>query len=393
MKTYFKQYIRNLDYMMLFCYLFLCLFGLVMIYSSSQMVAIRLEQQDPDFFYNKQLFFIQLAWPLFFLMAIIPYRRWSNVKWLGFMTVILVALMIWVFFFGIEANGSQSWINVFGLTTFQPSEYAKLFIIIYFAGAFYNKSSKKEMGSIQALTLQDLNAPIAIWLFILLAVSLETDLGAVIILFVIAMSIIFASGLKGRILKKFMLVITFFGTIVVIGAIILKWDSIINSSRSARFTSYLNPFEYADSFGFQIVNGYYAIGSGGLGGLGLGQSVQKLGYLPEPHTDFIMAIISEELGILGVSAVLLCLGYISLKGFWIAMNTKQVMPRIIAAGVATWIAFQTCINVGGLAGLIPLTGVTLPFISYGGSSILMLSLAVGILLNVSTLYKMENRKS
>lgn len=393
MKTYFKNYIRNLDYIMLFCYLFLCLFGLVMIYSSSQMVAIRLEQQDPDFFYNKQLFFLKIAWPLFFLMAIIPYKRWNNVKILGAMTIALIIIMLWVAFFGIEANGSQSWINVFGITTFQPSEYAKFFIIIYFAGAFYNKSIKKQYGSIQELTLNDLLKPIALWLMILLFVSIETDLGAVMILFVIAVSIIFASGLKGRILKKFMLAITFFGTIVVIGGVLFKWDSIMNSSRGGRFTSYLNPFEYADSLGFQVVNGYYAIGSGGLSGLGLGQSVQKLGYLPEPHTDFIMAIISEELGILGVGAVLLCIGYIVLRGFWIAMNTKQVMPRIIAAGVATWIAFQTFINVGGLSGLIPLTGVTLPFISSGGSSILMLSLAVGILLNVSTLYKIENRKS
>ena len=142
-----------------------------------------------------------------------------------------------------------------------------------------------------------------------------------------------------------------------------------------------------------MVNSYYAIGGGGLEGRGLGQSIQKLGYLPEPQTDFIMAIIMEELGIWGVLIVLCGLGFIVYKGFSIALRTKDPLARMIAAGIASWIGWQTFINLGGVTGLIPLTGVTLPFISYGGTSIIILSLAMGILINVSMFEKVERKKT
>ena len=157
--------------------------------------------------------------------------------------------------------------------------------------------------------------------------------------------------------------------------------------------SYLNPFEYEDGSGHQVVNSYYAIGGGGLEGRGLGQSIQKLGYLPEPQTDFIMAIIMEELGIWGVLIVLGGLGFIVYKGFSIALRTKDPLARMIAAGIASWIGWQSFINLGGVTGLIPLTGVTLPFISYGGTSIIILSLAMGILINVSMFEKVERKKT
>ena len=160
-----------------------------------------------------------------------------------------------------------------------------------------------------------------------------------------------------------------------------------------RIKAFLNPFEYAEGSGLQVINGYIAIGSGGLEGVGLGQSIQKLGYLPEPQTDFIMAIIAEELGLLGVIIVLGGLGFIVFRGIVIALKTKDPLARMIAAGIASWIAIQTFINLGGLSGLIPLTGVTLPFISYGGSSILVLSFAMGILINVSMYEKLEKRKN
>lgn len=390
MKRYFTLLFKNLDYWLLFTYIFLSLFGLVMIYSASQMTAIRTEGKTPDYFYLKQLTNLKVG-AFFFLVALIfPYKNLSNKKLLGFLMIVMIILEIWLTFFGVAGDtGSQSWIYLGG-KSFQPSEYAKLFIIVYFAGSFYNKSNNQ--GTIQKLRLNDITAPIFIWLLIIVFVGLETDLGAVGIIFMIAVGLIFSSGMQGKVLMKFATVMISVGVIALGLLLLIKRDSIFTASRIGRFTSFRNPFEYADGSGLQIINGYYAIGNGGLQGLGLGQSIQKLGYLPHPHTDFIMAIIAEELGIVGVVLTLGGIGFIVLRALWIAFTTKDVLARMLAAGIATWIGFQTFVNVGGLSGIIPLTGVTLPFISYGGTSIFLLSLAMGILINVSTFYKIEKRK-
>ena len=363
-----------------------------MIYSSSMMVAIVYKDAAPDFYYKKQLLNLVIAAPLFIAAVIMPYRRLSSKPVLVMLMIAMVILEIWVTFagHGREDTGSQSWISLFGLVNFQPSEFAKLFVIIYFAGSFYNKSLKKD--SIQLLSVDDIKEPLGIWLAILGCVAIETDIGAVGIIFIVAMSVIVASGMKNKVLVRIGGLIGGLGLAVISFLFLVKRDSIFTEGRMGRFTSYLNPFEYADGSGHQVINGYFAIGSGGLEGKGLGQSVQKLGYLPEPQTDFIMAIVAEELGLLGVSIVLFGIGFIVLRGFWIAMTTQDPLARMLAAGISTWIGFQTFINLGGLSGLIPLTGVTLPFISYGGTSIILLSLAMGILINISTYYKLEKRK-
>lgn len=166
----------------------------------------------------------------------------------------------------------------------------------------------------------------------------------------------------------------------------------MTDSRKGRILSYLNPFDYIQGSGFQIANGYIAIGSGGVKGHGLGNSIQKMGYLPEPHTDVIMAIISEELGILGVAVVIGGLGFIVLRALIIALKAKDPHARMLAAGIGSMIGVQTFVNLGGLTGIIPLTGVPLPFISYGGTSVILMSIAVGILMNVSMFVKYENKK-
>ena len=362
-----------------------------MIYSASQMTAIRVEGQAPNFFYERQLSNLKIGALIFLVALVFPFRNLSSKGILWMLMIGMIVLEVWLIAFGYgkEEVGSQSWIYIGG-KSFQPSEYMKLFVIVYFAGVFYNKSRKHD--SIQKLKLNDITAPISVWLFILLMVGLETDLGAAIIIFSIAMGLLISSGLTGKVLVKFIVVIGGFGSLLMGLLLLIKKDAIFTESRLGRFSAYRNPFEYSDGSGNQIINGYYAIGNGGLEGLGLGQSIQKLGYLPHPHTDFIMAIIAEELGILGVLITLGGLGFIVLKALYIAVTTKDVLARMLAAGIATWIGVQTIVNVGGLTGLIPLTGVTLPFISYGGTSIFLLSLAMGILINVSTFYKIDKRK-
>ena len=391
MNKYLKRYAQNFDYPLFFTVLILSLFGLVMIYSSSMMVAIVIEGEAPDYFYVKQVKNLIVAFFAFTVAAFFPYKHFANKNIMLLLTVVLIVLFTWlkVAGHGAEDVGSQSWIKVPGLGNFQPSEYAKLFIILYFAGAFYRKAQKYTLEKLQPT---EIFYPIFLWILVVACVAFETDLGAVIILCGIAVSVVAASGIPFKTFWKFFGVLGAFGGIILATLYAFKGE-ILTPNRMGRIQSYFNPFDYEDKFGHQVVNSYYAIGGGGLEGRGLGQSIQKLGYLPEPQTDFIMAIIMEELGIWGVLFVLGGLGFIIFKGFSIALRTKDPLARMISAGIASWIGFQSFINLGGVTGLIPLTGVTLPFISYGGTSIIMLSLAMGILVNISMFEKVERKKS
>ncbi|RUL55940.1 MULTISPECIES: FtsW/RodA/SpoVE family cell cycle protein [Lysinibacillus] len=390
MRKYLAYYVRNFDYPLFFTYVFLCLFGLVMIYSSSMMVSIVYEDGTPDYFYRKQLLNLFVAALAFLVGAFFPYKHFSSKRLMQILLFTTFIFFIWLKIGGYEAGGSKSWINVFNLTMFQPSEFAKLFIILYFAGAFYRKSLNNPMENLEP---NNIVYPILVWLAIIFFVGTETDFGAVLIISGIAVAVILASGIEFKKFLKFFAVITIFGSALIGFILLINGNEILTKNRIGRIKAFLNPFEYEGGSSYQIINGYIAIGSGGLEGVGLGQSVQKLGYLPEPQNDFIMAIIAEELGILGVIIVLGGLGFIVFRGLMIALTTKDPLARMIAAGIASWIAIQTFINLGGLSGLIPLTGVTLPFISYGGTSILLLSLAMGILINVSMYVKLERKKT
>lgn len=390
MRQYLKRYAQNFDYPLFFTVLLLSLFGLVMIYSSSMMVAIR-KEYTPNHYYHKQVINLIVAFLGFLVAAFFPYKHYANKKVMLLLTAVLVVLFTWVKVAGNDevGIGAKSWIHVPGLGNFQPSEYAKLFIILYFAAAFYRKAQKHTFEKLQPT---EIFYPIFLWILVVAGVAFETDLGASIILCGIAVCVVAASGIPFKTFWKFFGVLGAFGG-VIFGILMLFKGDMLTDNRMGRIKSFINPFEYENGSGHQVVNSYYAIGGGGLEGRGLGQSIQKLGYLPEPQTDFIMAIIMEELGIWGVLIVLGGLGFIIYKGFSIALRTKDPLARMIAAGIASWIGFQSFINLGGVTGLIPLTGVTLPFISYGGTSIIILSLAMGILINVSMFEKVERKKS
>lgn len=385
-KRYLKGYLKNFDYSLFITIVVLSLFGLVMIYSSSIMVAL-LDDKDPDHYYKRQVFNLCIAFCVFIGASMIPYKLYSNKKFMYLSLFALVFLFGWLLLwgFGKDTVGSQSWIRLFGLMNFQPSEYAKLFIILYFAAAFYRKGLKTSIKNLQP---NEIVYPILIWLVIIGLVGNETDLGAVGIISGIAVSVLLSSGIRFKTFLKFFGVLIVFGTILFLGIFTFN-DDILTENRLGRLKAFLDPFEYEIGSGHQVIMGYISIGSGGLNGLGLGQSIQKLGYLPEPQTDFIMAIIIEELGLFGVIIVLGGLGFIVFRGLSIALSTKDIFARMIAAGIASWIAIQTIVNIGGLTGLMPLTGVTLPFISYGGTSVIMLSLAMGILVNISMYVKIE----
>ncbi|WP_394187250.1 FtsW/RodA/SpoVE family cell cycle protein [Paenisporosarcina quisquiliarum] len=387
MIPYFKRYAKNFDYPLFFTYLFLCLFGLVMIYSASMAWSVRRYDFESDHFYKKQILNLIISVPVFLLAAIFPYKHYRKKVIMITMLVVMFVLLALVHLIGYSAGGAQSWINL-GFGNLQPSELAKIIIVLYFAGVFANKASKGPIDSFN----QSIAPPVTVLVLAVAFVLSEVDMGSAMILFLTAISVMAASGIKIRTFVK-MSAVMVGGLAVTMPILYLVRDKFITEKRLGRIEAFLNPFEYEQGFGYQVVNGYYAIGAGGWKGLGLGQSVQKLGYLPEPQTDFIMAIIAEELGIIGVLIVIGGLGFIVLRALTIALRAEDPHARMIAAGFGSIIGIQTFINLGGLLGIIPLTGVPLPFISYGGTSVILLSLAMGILLNVSMFVKYEKTRT
>ncbi|KYG59083.1 FtsW/RodA/SpoVE family cell cycle protein [Planococcus maritimus] len=387
MKSYIKKYGKYIDYPLLFAYLVLTIFGLIMIYSASMAWSVNYYNDPPSRFYKQQLLNLAIAYPVFLIAAVFPYKHFKK-KWM--MATVLAVIftgLILVHFIGFAAGGAKSWISL-GFANIQPSEVAKVGLIFYLAGVFSNKYRN---GSINKLN-ESIIPPVIILTAVLILVFFEPDLGSMVIIGAVGLSVMAASGVRLKPFVKLAGIVITATAIVIVPMMLFAQDIIFTEKRMGRIDAFFNPFSDELGFGFQIVNGYLAIGSGGLSGLGLGQSIQKLGYLPEPHTDFIMSVIAEELGVLGVVVVIGGLGFVVLRGLWIAMTTNDPLARMLAAGVASMIGIQSFVNLGGLSGIIPLTGVTLPFISYGGTSVILLSLAMGVLMNVSMFNKYEKTK-
>lgn len=380
-----KQLYKHFDYPLFITYIILALFGLLMVYSSSMIQGLN-KFDDSAYYFSKQLKHVLLAIPLFFIIAAIPHQRYKEKKAMVAMVVLMLASLVSVlaFGFGKEEVGSKSWIRT-PIGNFQPSEFAKIIIILYFSSFF---AKKNEKGTLEQFNIS-VGPPLVILGIVAGLVMLETDVGATLIIIFVAMTVIMASGLR---FKSFIrMIITLFLVVIPMVALLLlfKSNTILTDGRQGRLKAFMDPFKYPEGSGLQIINSFLAIGSGGITGLGLGQSVQKLGYLPEPHTDMIFAVISEELGIFGTTIVLGGIGFIVFRAFSIGLKTKSPQARMLAFGLGSLFGIQTVLNIGGLTSVIPLTGVTLPFISYGGTSFILLSLALGILMNVSMFVKKE----
>lgn len=387
MKHYIKRYIRHFDYPLFFTYIALALFGLVMIYSASMVWASNYYGYEHDYFFKNQRAHLLLAIPVFLAGALFPYKHFSK-KWMMMLVLgVVFTGLILVHMIGFVAGGARSWIDL-GFVTVQPSEVAKVGIIFYLAGVFSNKYKN---GTINKLN-ESIVPPVMVLTLVLFLVFREPDLGSMAIIGAVGLCVMAASGISFKFFSRLAALVALASALFIIPFAFFAQDMIFTEKRMGRLEAFFNPFSDELGFGMQIVNGYLAIGSGGLSGLGLGQSIQKLGYLPEPHTDFIMSVIAEELGVFGVVFVIGGLGFIVLRGLTIAMTTPDPLARMLAAGIASMIGIQTFVNLGGLSGLIPLTGVTLPFISYGGTSVILLSLAMGVLMNVSMFHKVEKSK-
>ena len=380
-----KRLYKHFDYPLFITYIILALFGLLMVYSSSMIQGLN-KFDDSTYYFSKQLKHVLLAIPLFFVVAVIPHQHYKDKKVMVAMVIVMIASLfsVLIFGFGKEEVGSKSWIRT-PIGNFQPSEFAKIIIILYFSSFF---AKKNEKGTLEQFN-KSVGPPLFILGFVAGLVMLETDVGATLIIVFVAMTVIMASGLS---LKSFLrMIVAMFVVLIPMVALLLlfKSNTILTDGRQGRLKAFMDPFKYPEGSGLQIINSFLAIGSGGITGLGLGQSVQKLGYLPEPHTDMIFAVISEELGIFGTTIVLGGIGFIVFRAFSIGLKTKSPQARMLAFGLGSLFGIQTVLNIGGLTSVIPLTGVTLPFISYGGTSFILLSLALGILMNVSMFVKKE----
>ncbi|MGG3574438.1 putative lipid II flippase FtsW [Bacillus gobiensis] len=381
-----KKMFKSFDYPLIFAIILLCGFGLIMVYSSSMISAVSRFNFESDFFFKRQAIFLAAGFFLFTIMAIFPYKALANKAFQKFLLLGSIMFLFLLFVFGHTAGGAKSWFQLFGFQV-QPGEFVKLSLIIYLSYVYSKKQSYiDQLGT-------GIAPPAIVTVVICTLVAVQPDFGTAVIIGTIALSMILCSGLSGKGLFK-LVMLSGLVILLISPVIFFNLDNILTGYRLSRIESFQNPFRYADSSGLQVVNSYLAIGSGGLFGLGLGESVQKYGFLPEAHTDFIMAIIAEELGIFGVLFVIFLLAFVVLKGFYIARKCQDPFGSLLAIGISSMIAIQSFINLGGVCGLIPVTGVTLPFISYGGSSLLLLLISSGILVNISmfTQYFEKNKK-
>lgn len=382
-----KRILKAYDYPIFIAVVLLCLFGLVMVYSSSMITAVARYELPTNYFFEKQRFTLILGFIAMLITMVLPYKSYSNKYFLMIMMLGITLGLLIVDIFGHISSGAQSWIRLYG-NSFQPSEFAKLALIIYLAAIFGKR--QHQINNIDKAVFP----PLAFLLIICYLVAVQPDYGTAAVIFLICSTLVISSGMSFKSFTKLTLIFAIFAAIFAFIILITgKLSSFFTDNKLSRFTGFLDPFGTESGEGFQLVNSLYAIGSGGLTGVGLGDSIQKYGYLPEAHTDFIISIIAEELGFLGVGFVLCTLGFIVLRGFILSAKCKDPFGSLLLIGISSMIGIQVGINVGGATGLIPITGITLPFVSYGGTSLLLLMTSIGIFQNVIMRMNLEESKT
>ena len=354
------------DLILLLATLLLLTIGTVMIYSSSSILAME-RFRDGQFFLKKQLFFVCLGLGILVFATRIPYYKLRKLAWPGIILSAFFLLLIWIPHLGIRAGGANRWLNL-GIFSFQVSEMVKVALILFLAHYLTDK-----VNCIRDFR-QGLLIPLAVTGGLTGLIVLQPDFGTTVIIAIIAFLMIYLAG--GRIVHIAGLAALFLP--VAVGMLLFK------SYRITRLMAFLDPWKDPRRSGFQIIQSLISFGSGGPFGVGIGDGMQKLFYLPEPHTDFILAVIAEESGFIGVGLILFLYVILIVRGFQISLKAPDLFGNLLAAGLTMMIALEAFINIAGVMGLIPLKGLALPFLSYGGTSLIMSLTAVGILLNISS---------
>lgn len=354
---------KKIDKLILISVIIISLFGLLMIYSSSSIWA-EYKFNDPYKYLKTQGIFLIVGYFIIYIVSKISYQIYQKYSNIILITCIILLILVLIPGIGSVRNGSRSW---FGIGSFgiQPSEFAKLGIIIFTAKYLTNNKMKDIKTSVLPI--------LSIVILIFGLIMLQPDFGTGLIIVITIIALLFVSGVK----MNFFIKMGIIGLVGVIGLIIIA------PYRLKRIISFLNPWADPLGSGFQIIQSLYAIGPSGLLGAGLGNSIQKHFYLPEPQTDFIFSIISEELGFIGVLIITTLFITIIYRGIRISLKQQDNFAKYLSFGLIFSLAFQTILNLMVVVGLIPVTGVTLPFLSYGGSSLLVSMANIGILLNIS----------
>jgi cell division protein FtsW len=343
----------------------LALIGLVMVFSASAIVANN-RFHDSTYFLKRQIGWLVVGFVILHVGSRIDYLTWRRLALpiLGFSALLLVVVLIPSI--GVSAKGARRWLR-FGQVSFQPAEMAKLAAVLYLAAYL----AKKEARVAQLMT--GFIPPLVIVGLLSGFILVEPDLGTAVVMILVALGLLYLGGAR---LTHLLSLIPFLAAI----AAVAIWQS---PYRLQRLMAFLDSSKDPTGAGFQMNQSLLAFGSGGLFGLGLGEGRQKLFFLPEGHTDFVLALVGEELGLVGTATILTLFIILVLKGFRIAGRAREPFGRYVAFGISLLFGLQVLINAGVVTGLLPTKGLTLPLVSYGGSSLLVSLLGIGMLLSIS----------
>ena len=359
--------------------------GLIMMFSASYATAYYDSKvADPLYYIKRQAMFAVVGVAVMYVVSKINYQtfRWLSVFALGLAVLLLIAVLIP----GIHtsrSDGVKRWIAVPGIGTFQPSEIAKVAVIMYFSARLSKRNTEKPrrlsprsplsgvVGFLDRIGFLELVPYGLILLLIVGLMMLEPHMSGTILILAGAAAVLFAAGIK----------LYWFagGGAALMGLVVLM----MSGYQSTRILVWQDPWAYPRDGGYQIIQSLYAIGSGGLLGLGLGKSRQKFLYLPEPENDFIFAIVCEELGLIGAGIVLILFALLVMRGYWIAIHARDRFGALLVVGITTLTAVQVFLNISVVTNLIPTTGISLPFFSYGGTALMIQLAEMGIILSVS----------
>ena len=344
----------------------LALFGAVMVYSASAMIALKETEGASQFtYFYKQFGFTILGLAAMFAISKIDYRLYQE-KTVVYGILILTAILLLAVFGFPSINGARRWIRVPGFS-FQPSEVAKVALPIFLA--YFLTKNEKLIGDLKETVLPCIGVLGGLSVLIML----EPDLGTTMVLCAVFVAMYFAAG------AKWTHILLTLGSLLLLGTAAL----VLSPFRMKRLFAFMNPWEHSADGSYQVVQGLYAIGSGGIFGEGFAKGQQKLFYLPYPYSDFIFAVVGEELGLIGTMAVVFAFGLLLWRGTRAAMLAPDRFGMLLGIGIITGIVVQALFNISVVISILPAKGIPLPFISYGGSSIIITLCAVGVLLNLS----------
>ncbi len=379
-----------LNYSILIPYLILSIIGLIVVYSTTSALAIQSGVSSIRMVRTQGLFFI-LSLLTIALIYKFSLNFLRNKKVLAFVIFIEVILLILSRFITDTVNGAHGWLTIPGGFSIQPAEYLKVILVWYLALIFSKRQDEIRDYDYQALTHNEWiprNLNDWRWLTLILIgiVVIMPDLGNATILALTVLIMITVSGVGYRWFTSLLGLVVGASTLVLGSIWIIGVDRVakipVFGYVAKRFSAFFNPFNDLSGAGHQLANSYYAMSNGGWFGLGLGNSIEKQGYLPEAHTDFVFAIVIEELGFVGASLILALLFFLILRIILVGIRAKNPFNSMMAIGIGGMILVQTFINIGGISGLIPSTGVTFPFLSQGGNSLWVLSVAIAFVLNI-----------